>query len=206
MTRDDDIFSRWSARKRAVRVEEERQRPAPAPAEAPEPEEPEEETAGEAEEETLARLGLPDPDTLTEGDDFAAFMKAGVPEALRRRALRRLWRSNPVLANLDGLNDYDEDFRAPELTQKVLATAYKVGRGFLKDDDPPAEEAAAGDDVAEAGRSESAETNDERDGEESPPETEPTVAEAGEDAGEEAGDNSSDTPGTPRPRRMVFRG
>jgi hypothetical protein len=60
-----------------------------------------------------------------------------VPEFLRKRALRVLWRSNPVLANLDGLNDYDDDFRSPELTKKVLATAYKVGRGLLRDDHSP---------------------------------------------------------------------
>ena len=64
-------------------------------------------------------------------------MKAGVPEFLRKRALRVLWRSNPVLANLDGLNDYDDDFRSPELTRKVIATGYKIGRGFLRDQPEP---------------------------------------------------------------------
>ena len=72
------------------------------------------------------------PETLKDGDDFSAFMQAGVPQFLQKRALRVLWRSNPVLANLDGLNDYDDDFTSPELTQKVLATGYQVGRGFVK--------------------------------------------------------------------------
>lgn len=97
----------------------------------------------------LERLGLPSPETLKEGDDFSGFMQAGVPEFLRKRALRVLWRSNPVLANLDGLNDYDDDFNSPELTQKVLATGYQVGRGFVKkvlettpeDDELPPDEA-----------------------------------------------------------------
>ena len=42
--------------------------------------------------------------------DFTVFMNDKVPETLRRMALRKLWRSNPILANVDGLNDYDEDF------------------------------------------------------------------------------------------------
>ena len=37
------------------------------------------------------------------GDDFSGFMARNVPDHLRRRALRKLWVSNPVLANLDGL-------------------------------------------------------------------------------------------------------
>jgi hypothetical protein len=37
-------------------------------------------------------------------------MKQAVPEELRRLALRKLWRSDPVLANVDGLNDYDLDY------------------------------------------------------------------------------------------------
>ena len=128
MADEEGVFSRWSRRKRAVAEE------AALPSEAPPPEpvvEAEPET-DEDEAALLERLGLPVPETLKEGDDFSGFMAKGVPEFLRKRALRVLWRSNPVLANLDGLNDYDEDFNSPELTQKVLATGYQVGRGFVK--------------------------------------------------------------------------
>ena len=52
-------------------------------------------------EEILESLGLPDPDTLKRGDDFSAFMSKAVPARLRSRALRKLWISDPVLANLD---------------------------------------------------------------------------------------------------------
>ena len=121
----DNPFSRWSRRKLRAAEEREVEEVQP-PASVTEPETEEEEA------ELLERLKLPVPETMKEGDDFSAFMKAGVPEFLRRRALRVLWRSNPVLANLDGLNDYDDDFTSPELTQKVLATGYKVGRGFLR--------------------------------------------------------------------------
>jgi len=51
-----------------------------------------------------------DIETLDYESDFTVFMNDKVPETLRRMALRKLWRSNPILANIDGLNDYDEDF------------------------------------------------------------------------------------------------
>lgn len=131
MSEDDTIFSRWSRRKQRVSKEEQKQEHAEPDVDAAKLE-PTVETE-EDEAAVLEKLGLPVPESLKEGDDFSGFMKAGVPEFLRKRALRVLWRSNPVLANLDGLNDYDDDFRSPELTQKVLATAYKVGRGILSD-------------------------------------------------------------------------
>lgn len=55
-------------------------------------------------------LGLPDIETLKEESDFSAFLKEGVPDKLRRLALRKLWASTPLFGLRDGLNDYDEDF------------------------------------------------------------------------------------------------
>ena len=131
MSRDEDIFSRWSSRKRAVAEESAPEEGLP---DAPAPDTPADIQEGDEDEAVLLeRLGLPVPESLGPGDDFSVFMQSGVPEFLRRRALRRLWRSNPVLVNIDGLNDYDEDFTSPEETMKVLKTAYKVGRGFLRD-------------------------------------------------------------------------
>ena len=89
-------------------------------------------------EETLAALDLPDPDTLQREDDFAAFMVRAVPQHLRNRALRKLWRSDPMLACVDGLNDYDMDYRAAATGQGVIQTAYRVGRGLLSDPVPEA--------------------------------------------------------------------
>ena len=132
MNRENDTpLSRWSRRKRAVAAEAAEARANPAETDP---------QAGEAalsEPELLQSLGLPDPDTLTDGDDFAAFMKDGVPDFLRRRALRTLWRSNPALANLDGLLDYGEDFTDAAMVPEVLATAYKVGRGILTENPAP---------------------------------------------------------------------
>lgn len=84
------------------------------------------------EAEMLAALDLPDPDTLTQGDDFSVFMAKAVPDQIRRRALRTLWRSNPVLANVDMLVDYGEDFTDAAMAVENIQTAYQVGKGMLK--------------------------------------------------------------------------
>ena len=75
--------------------------------------------------------------------------------ALRRLALRRLWRSDPVLANLDGLNDYDEDFAALHKTgAEAVAAAVRAGRRYARDPaapaDGPAETAAPADPAPDA--------------------------------------------------------
>lgn len=82
--------------------------------------------------EILAHYGLPDPDDMKMGDDFSAFLKFALPDRIRRRALRRLWGSNPVLANVDGLLDYGEDFTDAATVVENLQTTYQVGKGMLK--------------------------------------------------------------------------
>ncbi len=76
---------------------------------------------------------LPDIDSLTADSDFSAFLQHGVPEDLRQKALRKLWRLDPTLANLDGLNDYDDDFTDLALAVDGIKTAYRVGKGLLAD-------------------------------------------------------------------------
>ena len=188
MGEDDDFLSRWSRRKRAV-AEEPEDQPVEAVESVPAPE-----PDVEDEEALLERLGLPAPETMKEGDDFSGFMARGVPEFLRKRALRVLWRSNPVLANLDGLNDYDDDFRSPELTQKVLATGYQVGRGFVKKvlegDDA---DAAPAPEAPQAPEPEVALTTDE-----------PLVSQAKIDADAPTEEIDAEDAEAPKPRRMRF--
>lgn len=208
MSDEESVFSRWSRRKRSV-VREDQSRPGldPGPLAAPgevpgevpgqardalpiaEPETEEEEAA------LLEQLGLPLPESLGEGDDFAPFMKSGVPEFLRKRALRVLWRSNPILANLDGLNDYDEDFNSPELTKKVLATGYQVGRGFIKSVTEALEEGEA---IADLDADQPADNT--------LPEAAQTPAEEQEIKAHvtEAAASEPDPDVPPRPRRMRF--
>jgi hypothetical protein len=121
---EEDFLSRWSRRKaEARRPAEPESEPAlaaeaveiPAEAEPPEPEPPAE---------------LPNPETLEAGSDFRVFMADGVPAALRRQALRRLWRVNPIINTLDGLDDYyvTQDFTDAATVVPDLKTVYRVGR------------------------------------------------------------------------------
>lgn len=87
--------------------------------------------AEKTDEEILEDLDLPDPESLGPGDDFRGFMSKTVPEHIRKRALRKLWRSNPVLACVDGLNDYDDDYLTGSVGQGVINTTYQVGKGML---------------------------------------------------------------------------
>lgn len=93
--------------------------------------------------EILQELGLPDPDELSEGDDFKVFLTETVPARIRNRALRRLWLTNPVLANVDGLVDYGEDFTDASCVIENLQTAYQVGKGMTAHVDELARQAEA---------------------------------------------------------------
>ena len=118
----------WSSRRAAVKAEED----AAVLAEAQCRDEKElAENEAREDAEILAELDLPDPDELKLGDDIRGFMSRSVPDRLRRRALRRLWTLNPVLANVDGLVDYGEDFTDSATVVENLQTAYQVGKGML---------------------------------------------------------------------------
>ncbi len=99
---------------------------------------------------------LPAVESLEKDSDFSVFMHEKVPDALRRRALRRLWRVDPVFAHLDGMNDYDEDYTDAALVVEGLKTVYQVGKGMLSED-PEAKataDAAAPDQAASEGATE----------------------------------------------------
>ena len=85
---------------------------------------------GLSDTEILEKLKLPDPETMKAGDDFKVFLTKTVPEHIKKRALRKLWVSNPVLANLDGMNEYDDDFTLATSALEEFATNYVVGKGF----------------------------------------------------------------------------
>jgi len=101
---------------------------------------------------------LPPIEELTAESDYTVFMAKNVPELLRRAALRKLWTSDPVLANLDGLNDYCEDHHLVDTAITLDQTSYRVGKGYF---DEVEEKLANLDDkaVARAGAS-SAETSE----------------------------------------------
>lgn len=112
------MFARWARRKAQVAREEteEKQEVEPDAAELAA-------NRAAAEAVDLDRLG---PDS-----DLRVFLRRGVPETLKNQALRAVWRSDPVFANLDGMVDYGEDFGRKDLILKTFTSAWQAGRGYL---------------------------------------------------------------------------
>lgn len=119
----------WARRRAAVQAEEAAEQRARQEAEEARERAVQEE---KTDEELLEELNLPEPESLKAGDDFSAFMAKAVPERLRQRALRTLWRSNPALANLDNLVDYNDDYTAAATANGPVRTSYQVGKGMMK--------------------------------------------------------------------------
>ena len=140
---NEGFMSRWSKRKQAVAAGEEVLDVSPHIAEAAPtdvPSEISEERAAELEANKVAAEAI-DIESLKYDSDFSAFFKDGVPSLLRQKAMRILWRSNPILANVDGLCDYDDNFADPALILKKFESAYRIGKGYLfEDDDEESEE------------------------------------------------------------------
>lgn len=96
--------------------------------------------------------------------DYRRFMKAAVPDEVRRKALRKLWSSNDIISQPDELDDYLEDFREEVmgLPEGMAKSAYEIGRGFLPAAaDAPSEgtrEAAGSETAAAASGTQKAET------------------------------------------------
>lgn len=90
--------------------------------------------AARPDEELLAEAGQPAPELLASPEQVRDFLQSALPQRLKTRALRRLWRLNPVLANIDGLVDYGEDFTDSANVVEHLATLYRVGQGMFAPD------------------------------------------------------------------------
>jgi len=117
------FLARWSRLKRRARQSQpsnaasaDVEAPAPAPEIIPE--------------------ALPPIETLTAESDYKIFMRPGVPEVTRNAALQKLWRSDPVFANLDGLVEYGEDYAAAFKISAAVRTAYRVAQGMMGSPSP----------------------------------------------------------------------
>lgn len=117
----------WSRRKAAVKAEKEAAFEAFETAEAAQVPQ----IAEQSDEEFLLDHRLPLPEEADSVEMVRRFLDAPLPDRLKQRALRRLWRLNPVLANLDGLVDYADDYTDAATCIPGLQTAYKVGKGLL---------------------------------------------------------------------------
>jgi len=124
---DEGMLSRWSRRKRGLTEEE--QSPVVVAADEQARIDEEREAMLVANRQAAEEIDL---DTIDAESDLSIFLKEGVPEVLKRKALSVLWRSNPVFANVDGLCDYDDDFGDKSLNMKVFKSAWQAGRGYLK--------------------------------------------------------------------------
>lgn len=138
MTDDDRFLERWSRRKTAARTRI--KEPTPSVAAEPKPSPPPStETSpspAEIDPETL-----PDIESMDETSDFSVFMRDGVPEALRNRALRKLWQTDPAFNVVDGLLEYGEDYTDIAAVAEAVRSVYEVGKGMAgnadEDDAPP---------------------------------------------------------------------
>lgn len=188
----EGFLDRWSRKK----LEEE---PEAAPvAEAPPAPAPEDDRP---DEEILAELGLPHPETLQPGDDIKGFMQAAVPDRLRRLALRQLWKSNPVLANVDGLVEYGEDYTDAATVIENLQTVYQVGKGMVRDILNDEEDEVAPEETGEAVEVAGAEAEA---CVESTPEADPGLAAEAEPDPEEGSPEVVEQSIAPTRRRMSF--
>ncbi|MFC4351565.1 DUF3306 domain-containing protein [Fodinicurvata halophila] len=125
---DATFLRRWSLRKRGSEEQarhKQQEEDAQAEIEKSEPSETGEEEVAQAPDD------LPDPETLGRDADWSAFLKKGVPESVRYRALQRLWRLDPVYSNLDGLVDYADDYNDPVLLSRKVKTLFQVGKGMV---------------------------------------------------------------------------
>lgn len=199
---DGDFLGRWARRKQAAQEEAREGAEKDVAVATSEPEREETPARDErGDEEILEELGLKHPDDLAPGDDVSGYMQAAAPDHLRRLALRKLWRANPALANLDGLIDYGDDFTDRATVIENLQTVYEVGRGMVR-----RVEAA----LAEAGETA---PEEERGAEPEPPEPPEPAPDAVVEAQESCAPGAPETPAAgpepepvfaPARRRMTF--
>jgi hypothetical protein len=112
--RDNDLLARWSRRKRAARSgiargPKEETSAADAPA------------ADAAADRPLVAAGpavepvepLPSLDDIAADGDLRAFLREGVPTALKNAAMRKMWSLDPAIRDHVGLAEYAWDFNQP---------------------------------------------------------------------------------------------
>ena len=82
-------------------------------------------------QEILKKLNLPDPNKVKKEEELNVFFKSSIPERLKRIAMRRLWRINPIISFADSeINDYADDFTDAANVIDDLQTSYVVGQGY----------------------------------------------------------------------------
>jgi putative acetyltransferase len=144
MNDEEPFLKRWSRRKQEakdappepanpdgdVRALDDRSRaeePPPAPGDKP----------PDKRELTEADFADVDFEALDYNSDYARFTAPGVPEAIKNKALQKLWASHAVFTTPDPFQDYLGDYTdaAVAVPPGTLKTAYRIGKGFLTDEE-----------------------------------------------------------------------
>jgi hypothetical protein len=124
MASDEKFLDRWSRLKAESRERARRQQADGGPPSVHRAE-------GEADKLAPAPVAdLPNIEELTADSDYQPFMRAEVPEELRRQALRKLWASDPALRapdplDMHALDDYSKPFSG------AVSTLFRIGRGMI---------------------------------------------------------------------------
>jgi Protein of unknown function (DUF3306) len=111
MSDGDDFLARWSRRKRAARGGEPRPDPQPTAAAAETPTGPQPPATEPAASEPPEPL--PSLEDLRAGSDLVAFLREGVPAALRGAAMRKMWSLDPAIRDYIGPSEYAWNFNQP---------------------------------------------------------------------------------------------
>lgn len=112
MSGDEDFIDRWSRRKRATGAGDRAENAGAGPAAAETPRHPPTEPSPPITEEELA--ALPRIDDLNPDSDIRAFLRPGVPAALKNAALRKMWMLTPAIRDhQDVAVDYAWDWNTP---------------------------------------------------------------------------------------------
>lgn len=117
-TGDDTLFARWSRRKQAMRKSAAARPGEVAHAAESSVDKAESADAGRQIPATdPATIAPPEPlpslEDLTAESDLTAFLREGVPESLRKAALRKMWSLDPAIRDHVGLAECTWDFNRP---------------------------------------------------------------------------------------------
>jgi len=117
MNDPDNFLSRWSRRKQEAGERNEKTEAAGNPPAEPVAESEPGGVASAPEATPIPRFdveSLPPIESISAGTDISAFMRTGVPEVLKRAALRRAWSSDPAIRDFVGLNENYWDAAGPD--------------------------------------------------------------------------------------------
>jgi putative acetyltransferase len=145
MNEEEPFLKRWSRRKAEAKEGGDVAGPAPAQEarldarselDRPQAREPGAEPQDKR-ELTEADFADVDFEALDMKSDYQRFLAPGVPDSIKYKALRKLWMSDAVFTTPDPFQDYLHDYTdaAVAVPAGTLKTAYRIGKGFLTDEE-----------------------------------------------------------------------